>query len=135
MRYRRTRINGGTHFFTLVTFKRKKILTHPDNLPLLRQAFLDVRRQHPFKIDAIVLLPDHLHFIWTLPDDDHDFSTRWRLIKNHFTRNCNHKFKPDPFGSRAAKNEQALWQRRIGNILSVMKMTILDMSSIFITIP
>ena len=112
MRYRRTRIKGGTYFFTLVTFKREKILTRPENLLVLRHAFIDVRRQHPFEIDAIVLLPDHLHCVWTLPDDDHDFSTRWRLIKSHFTRNCDDKFKPKPFGSRAEKKEQALWQRR-----------------------
>jgi len=93
MRYRRAQTKGGTYFFTVVTLKRKNILTHPQNVPLLRQAFQKVRRRRPFKIDAIVLLPDHLHCMWTLPDNDRDFSTRWRLIKSHFTRKCDTQFK------------------------------------------
>jgi putative transposase len=53
---------------------------------LLRQAFRKVIKRHPFKVDAFVLLPDHLHCIWTLPQGDADFSTRWRLIKSYFSR-------------------------------------------------
>ena len=45
-------------------------------------------RQHHFKIDAIVILPDHIHALWTLPETDADFSTRWRLIKSYFSRQC-----------------------------------------------
>ena len=96
----------------MVTLKRKNILTHSQNVSLLHQTFQKVRRRHPFKIDAIVLLPDHLHCIWTLPDNDRDFSTRWRLIKSHFTRKCDLQFKLKPFESRKNKKEQALWQRR-----------------------
>ncbi len=54
----------------------------------MRDAFRNVMAEHPFQIDAIVLLPDHLHCIWTLPAGDNNFSTRWRLIKRYFTRNC-----------------------------------------------
>ena len=86
MRYRRARAKGGTYFFTVVTHKRVKIFNRSDNVELLRQAFRKVIKRHPFKIDAFVLLPDHLHCIWTLPQGDADFSTRWRLIKSSFSR-------------------------------------------------
>ena len=77
---------GGTFFFTLVTHKRRRILCDPDNVNLLRDVIGDVKKRHPFEIDAFVLLPDHLHCIWTLPDGDRDFSKRWRLIKSDFSR-------------------------------------------------
>jgi putative transposase len=103
---------GGTYFFTVVAFNRAPILTLPENVTKLRDAFRTVMKDHPFVIDAFVLLPDHLHCIWTLPEGDHDFSTRWRLIKSTFTRNCDHDIKPFPGESRKRKNEQAVWQRR-----------------------
>ena len=81
MRYRRARVFGGTYFFTVVTHQRRKILTAPENVALLRTIFAEVMKNHPFTIDAIVLLPDHLHCIWTMPNGDRDFSTRWRLVK------------------------------------------------------
>ncbi len=68
--------------------------------------------RHPFKIDAFVLLPEHLHCIWTLPNGDRDFSKRWRLIKSYFTRKCDEKYKLTPWESRKRKKEQAVWQRR-----------------------
>jgi putative transposase len=68
--------------------------------------------RHPFKIDAFVLLPDHLHCIWTLPHEDRDFSKRWRLIKSDFSRQCVAKHKTTPSASRLRKKEQAIWQRR-----------------------
>jgi REP element-mobilizing transposase RayT len=52
----------------------------------LRTAFRETRRHHPFTIDAMVVLPDHLHAVWTLPEGDADFATRWRLIKSGFSR-------------------------------------------------
>jgi putative transposase len=67
---------------------------------------------HPFTIDAFVVLPDHLHCIWTMPHGDKDFSTRWRLIKNYFTRRCDTRYKDLPSRSRKDKKEQAVWQRR-----------------------
>ncbi len=80
MRYRRAQTNGGTYFFTVVTYKRTKFLCDSGNVSLLREEFKYVMAKHPFTIDAFVLLPDHLHCLWTLPDGDHDFSKRWRLI-------------------------------------------------------
>ncbi|MEB3279644.1 MAG: transposase [Lyngbya sp.] len=112
MQYRRAKINGGTYFFTVVTHQRRKILCEPDNIALLRESFRYVMVNHPFIIDAIVILPDHLHCIWTLPENDHDFSTRWRLIKSEFSRRCHCKYKQQPSLSRQRKNEQAIWQRR-----------------------
>lgn len=90
MQYRRARTKGGTYFFTVVTCNRQHIFSREDNIDLLRQAFQYVMHRHPFRMDAHVILPDHLHCIWTLPDGDRDFSTRWRLIKSHFTRYYQH---------------------------------------------
>jgi len=74
--YRRAVVPGGTFFFTLVTARRRPILTTPAAREALRTALADAARTRPFTIDAIVLLPDHLHCIWTLPPGDADFSTR-----------------------------------------------------------
>ncbi len=68
--------------------------------------------KHLFTIDAFVLLPDHLHCLWTLPDGDRDFSKRWRLIKSYFSRKCDDKYKHTASASRQKKKEQAVWQRR-----------------------
>ncbi len=70
MQYRRAKIPGSTYFFTLVTHDRRQILCQPENVELLREAFRYVMQQRPFKIDAIVILPEHLHYIWTLPEGD-----------------------------------------------------------------
>ncbi len=112
MRYRRVRIKGGTYFFTLNMFKNNSILTQPENIALLKSAFKNVMDNHPFKIDAMVVLPNHLHCIWSLPNNDDDYSTRWRLIKTYFSRRCDEKYKQRPYASRLRKKEQAIWHRR-----------------------
>ncbi len=113
MRYRRAKIKGGTYFFTVATYKRAKFLCEEENVQLLRESFKKVMAKYPFKIDAFVLLPDHSHCIWTLPPDDFDFSTRWKLIKSNFSRKCNDVYKQQKISlSRRNKNEQAVWQRR-----------------------
>ena len=107
--YRRNFIPGGCFFFTVnLADRRLSLLTN--HLDTLRAAFRETRQRHPFEIDAIVILPDHLHTVWTLPEDDADFATRWRLIKTNFSRNV-------PAGervsaSRSAKGERGIWQRR-----------------------
>ncbi len=100
----------GSWFFTVNLVERhgNRLLT--DHIDGLRAAFRHVKRKHPFTIDAVVILPDHLHCIWTLPDGDTDFSTRWGLIKAYFSRQI-------PKGerisqSRASRGERGLWQRR-----------------------
>ncbi|MBI5868444.1 MAG: transposase [candidate division Zixibacteria bacterium] len=83
--YRRLRNPGGTYFFTVVTHKRIPILINLDARAALRVAIEKTRTRYPFVVVAAVLLPDHLHCIWELPNGDSDFSTRWRLIKTRFT--------------------------------------------------
>ena len=112
MRYRRTKISGRTYFFTLVTHNRRPFLCTPANVELLRRAFRYTIQRHPIDIDAFVLLPDHLHCIWTLPEDDHNFSMRWRLIKSYFSRYCQDEYHGIVSKSRQNKQERAFWQRR-----------------------
>ena len=112
MIYRRTKIKGGTYFFTVVTQNRRPFLCQPDNAVLLRHALQYTMQRQPMEIDAFVLLPDHLHSIWTLPDNDHDFSMRWRLIKSYFSRYCQDSYQNSVSTSRQGKQERALWQRR-----------------------
>ncbi|MDT3683953.1 MAG: transposase [Pseudorhodoplanes sp.] len=107
--YRRNFSPGASYFFTVNLFDRRSgLLT--EHIDELRAAFREVRLSHTFTIDAIVVLPDHLHAIWTLPPDDSDFATRWRLIKSAFSRSM-----PKGEGisaSRAGKGERGIWQRR-----------------------
>ncbi|BAB76433.1 REP-associated tyrosine transposase [Anabaena sp. FACHB-709] len=112
MDYRRAKIEGGTFFFTVVTHNRREFLCEPENIRLLRQAFRQVIAQYPFTVDAIVILPNHIHCLWTLPPGDSNFSNRWRLIKNYFTRHCSIKYQETISTSRQNKGELAVWQRR-----------------------
>lgn len=112
MHYRRTKTPGATYFFTVVTHQRQHIFREAQTIALLRTAFRTVKAKHPFTIDAIVVLPDHLHCLWTLPEEDANFSTRWRLIKSEFSRHCPDPYKRQCSKSRQSKGEQAVWQRR-----------------------
>jgi putative transposase len=112
MQYRRAKIAGGTYFFTVVTHDRRPFLCEPDNISLLREAFRFIMQNHPFTIEAIVILPEHLHCIWTLPDEEDNFSTRWRLIKEYFSRRCDRAHWGESSMSRQKKQESAIWQRR-----------------------
>ena len=112
MHYRRAFAPGGTLFFTVVTEGRRPILASTEAVAVLRQAFKTVRQTPPFTVDAIVVLPDHVHCIWTLPVDDADFSTRWRLIKTWFTKHCPRALLAVPNAARRVKQQQALWQQR-----------------------
>ena len=112
--YRRWRVSGGTYFFTVVTLGRRPILTDEMARRSLREAFRIVRTRRPFRVDAIVLLPDHLHAIWTLPPGDCDYATRWQLIKRRFTKTylAAGGTEASRSASRASKSERSLWQRR-----------------------
>lgn len=112
MEYRRVEIEGGTYFFTLATYNRRPFLCYPNNVELLRRAFQYTMQRHPMEIDAFVLLPDHLHTVWTLPKEDCNYSTRWRLIKSYFSRHCQEKYDGVISTSRQSKQERAFWQRR-----------------------
>lgn len=109
MRYRRAYLPGGTYFFTVNLLERNKSLL-TDNIELLKQSMRQVKRTHPFRIDALVVLPDHLHTLWTLPAGDADFSMRWRLIKSAFSRGLPQTETIGP--SRYTKAERGIWQRR-----------------------
>ena len=111
MKYRRSRINGATYFF-INTHNRRRFLCLPRNVELLRQAFRHTMQRHPIKIDAIVLLPDHLHCIWTMPKDDDNYSMRWGLIKSYFSRHCQDVHEDVVSKSRRSKQERGFWQRR-----------------------
>ena len=112
MQYRRAKSPGSSYFFTVVTYNRRPILCKAENIQILRDSFREVKQKHPFIIDAIVVLPNHLHCIWTLPKADADFSTRWRLIKSWFSRRCQIKYPEKISASRQNKGEKAIWQRR-----------------------
>jgi putative transposase len=110
MRYRRD-YRGNCYFFTLVTFDRQPILCGEQEITRLRSAFRAVRATHPFELLAMVVLPDHLHCIWQLPDGDSDFAKRWMLVKRHFSR-ATPATEGDVSASRRRKRERAIWQRR-----------------------
>ena len=112
--YRRANIMGGTYFFTVVTERRRPILTRPDIRAALREAIIRVRAKRPFEILGWVLLPDHLHAIWRLPDGDADFSTRWSEIKRFVTRECGAIYANDALLTerRANKRHGTIWQHR-----------------------
>ena len=108
VRYRRNYIAGGTYFFTATLADRKsRALT--DHVDALRAAMQTIRRTHPFTLDAVVVLPDHLHVVMTLPAGDADSPTRWRLIKRRFTTAVTKAGVPI---ARHPNGENRLWQRR-----------------------
>jgi putative transposase len=112
MQYRRAYTQGACYFFTVVTEKRQPLFADDANVNLLRNAFYSIMQKRPFTIDAAVILPDHLHCIWTLPVDDADFSTRWRLVKTWFSKRCDERYKLTPNTHRMNKKQQAIWQHR-----------------------
>jgi len=106
--YRRALVPGGTWFFTLALANRRSTAL-TDNVELLRESIRHVTRRYPFRVRAIVVLPDHLHTIWTLPQGDHDFSGRWRFLKGLFTR---HLKSSGVSMEVNVRGEHGLWQRR-----------------------
>ena len=107
--YRRAFVTGGCWFFTVNLFDRKSRLL-VEHVDAWRDAVHATRQRYPFDIDAMVVLPDHIHAVWTLPADDWDFPVRWRLIKIRFSKSI-------PKGewlteTRQARGERGIWQRR-----------------------
>jgi len=111
MKYRRSQQQGGSYFFTVVTYRRQSILLLPENINRLRVAFKKEMEKYPFTIDAIVILPDHLHTLWHLPEGDNDYSTRWSRIKRYFSSGCVGVVEQQST-SRHDKREKPVWQRR-----------------------
>ncbi len=110
--YRRAFLKGGTFFFTVVTYSRRPVFRHEASVGLLMQCLESVMETRPFRIDALVILPDHLHTIWTLPDDEFDFSTRWKLVKGTFTHRYSGREARHVPESMLKKGEKGVWQRR-----------------------
>jgi len=112
--YRRDQTPGATWFFTVVAFKRRPIFCHERFRNSLQRSVLKTREDHPFEINAWVLLPDHLHCVWTLPHNDTNFSIRWKLIKQYVSRDCQSYYRLQAGLSVAKKKrrESSLWQRR-----------------------
>ena len=108
VRYRRNLVTGGTYFFT-VTVADRRATTLVDHIDSLRAAMASTRERLPFTVDAIVVLPEHLHAIMTLPEGDAEYPNRWSLIKRRFTDAVTATGTRLP---RHRNGEAALWQRR-----------------------
>lgn len=109
MRYRRATVAGGSWFFTVNLADRQQdyLVRHVE---ALRVAVRQTRQRYPFEIVAMVVMPDHLHAVWTLPPGDADFSIRWAMIKSRFSRGV--LVGEHIRDSRALKRERGIWQRR-----------------------
>jgi putative transposase len=106
--YRRSRSPGATFFFT-VALRDRRADTLVRYVDSLRNAMRHERARRPFTVDAMVVLPDHVHAVWTLPSGDSDYSGRWRSIKSGFVR----RLQTQGLALTAnAKGEHAVWQRR-----------------------
>ena len=112
--YRRWFREGGTYFFTVVTFNRQKIFNNAHARSALHHAITEVRTLRPFEMLGIVLLPNHCHCIWKMVDDDDNFSVRWGMIKRRFSKlwlSSNNRDIPVS-KSRTKRGERGVWQRR-----------------------
>ncbi len=112
--YRRAKTKGGTYFFTVVTYRRQRFFTLPDCRLALRNAIVRTKRDYPFSIEAWVLLADHLHCIWTMPENDSYFSKRWGLIKATFSKQTKAELHQEKWmnESKRKHRETTIWQRR-----------------------
>jgi len=113
-RYRRAATSNASYFFTVVTYRRQPVLCDEAIRNALRAAIETVRATRPFVIEAWVLLPDHLHCIWTLPEGDADFSTRWMMIKRAVSLACRESHHRADWitASKRKHRESTIWQRR-----------------------
>ncbi len=107
--YRRYRVAGGTYFFTVNLLDRRGDLL-VRKVGRLREAVRGVRRERPFHIDAWVVMPEHMHAVWTLPEGDADFSGRWREIKKAFVKGL--PVEERRSAVRVSRGERGVWQRR-----------------------
>lgn len=107
--YRRAKSTAGYYFFT-VNLNNRNLPLLTVQINLLRESFRYVKQRHPFTLDAMVVLPDHLHCIWILPPNDFKYSMRWRQIKSYFSRHL--PVDESLNESRQKKGERGIWQRR-----------------------
>lgn len=107
--YRRSKVPGGTYFFTARLHDPRSDLLLRE-IGHLRAAFRATKTRYPFTIDAIVILPSVIHTVWTLPDDDANYSVRWSMLKGLFSKGL-----PMPqtrTATQIKRNEKGIWQRR-----------------------
>jgi putative transposase len=107
--YRRNRVPGGTYFFTVTLLDRRADLLVA-HIEALRDAVRAVCSLRPFHIDCWVVLPEHMHCIWTLPDGDADFPGRWHAIKVRFSQSLPATEPRSPVNAR--RRERGIWQHR-----------------------
>lgn len=112
--YRRARTVGASYFFTLATYRRQPILCDERVRHALRTALLSARATRPFTLDAWVLMPNHMHCIWTLPPGDADYAARWSLIARRVSLMCREAYQRTEWltTSKRKHRESTLWQRR-----------------------
>lgn len=112
--YRRLYTPGDCYFFTIVTYRRQPILCDEAIRAALRNAIEQTRAKHPIEINAWVLLPDHLHTIWTLPSGDANYSLRWQQIKRKVSLAAGKYYRRPEWQtpSKTKHREATLWQRR-----------------------
>ncbi len=109
MHYRRNYVAGGCYFFTVNLHDRSKSLLL-DHIDLFRDSVRYVKQRKPFHIDAWVVLSEHMHTVWTLPEGDVDYSGRWREIKKFFSKSLPHTEMLTQ--SRLNNGDRGIWQRR-----------------------
>ena len=108
-RYRRALVEGGVFFFTVTLADRGSNLLVRE-ISRFRSAYASVKNRYPFDTIAICVLPEHLHAVWSLPEDDADFSLRWNLIKRNFSSGF--QARAGRSSSKVARREKGIWQRR-----------------------
>jgi putative transposase len=108
VQYRRSRVAGGTFFFT-VNLQERRFTLLADHAKSLLEIVRDVRTELPFVIDAMAVLPDHWHAVWTMPPEDAGYARRIQLIKARFTR---HLVRAGVNIAKDERGEYRLWQRR-----------------------
>ncbi len=106
--YRRNRAAGGTYFFT-VNLEDCRSTLLVDHVSTLLRSIFNVKRHHPFVIEAMVIMPDHFHAVWTLPPGDSDYIRRLQLLKAQFTK---HLLSAGILINRNRRGEYDLWQKR-----------------------
>jgi putative transposase len=113
-KYLRADVPGGTFFLTLVTYNRNPLFATEENISRLRTALATVKSEMPFNIEGAVVLPDHIHFLWTLPPGDADYPKRIGRLKVLFTRDLRGKgnLPQNVSASRRKHRESDVWQRR-----------------------
>jgi len=112
--YRRAYVPGGTFFITLVTYNRQTLFSDPKNVSLLRTAVATTKSEKPFEILGAVVVPDHIHLLWTLPPNDTAYSQRVGRLKVLFTKSLDPKrsLPQNISSSRRKHRESDVWQRR-----------------------